>query len=29
VDKLVNIYGMTPEEIARITTENSKKIFGI
>jgi TatD DNase family protein len=29
VDKLVNIYGMTPEEIAGKTTENSKKIFGV
>ena len=29
VDKLVDIYDLTPQEIARITTENSKKVFGI
>lgn len=29
VDKLVDIYDFTPQEIARITTENSKKVFGI
>lgn len=27
--KLVDIYGLSPEEIAKITTENSKEIFGI
>lgn len=29
VDKLAMIYNLSPEEIARITTENSKVIFGI
>tara|TARA_R110000787_G_scaffold70646_6_gene157034 strand:+ start:2244 stop:3008 length:765 start_codon:yes stop_codon:yes gene_type:complete len=29
VDKLVDIYGLTFEEIARITTQNSKQVFGI
>lgn len=29
VDKLSQIYGLSAEEIARITTENSKVIFGI
>ncbi len=29
VDKLVDIYGIIPEEIARITTRNSKEIFGV
>ncbi len=29
VDKLVDIYGVSFEEIAKITTENSKEIFGI
>jgi|SRR6218665_3069 len=29
VDKLAEIYGLPPEEIAKITTENSKAIFGI
>jgi TatD DNase family protein len=29
VDKLVDIYGLTFEEIAKITTENSKQVFGI
>ena len=29
IDKLVDIYGLTPEEIAKITTQNSKDIFGI
>ena len=29
IDKLVDIYGLTYEEIAKITTENSKKVFGI
>lgn len=29
IDKLVNIYGVTPEEIAVVTTQNSKDIFGI
>lgn len=29
LDKLVEIYGSSREEIARITTENSKKVFGI
>lgn len=29
IDKLVDIYGKTPEEIAAITTQNSKEIFGI
>lgn len=29
LDKLVNIYGLTPQEIAEITTKNSKDIFGI
>ncbi len=29
VDKLAAIYGLTAQEIARITTENSKVIFGI
>ena len=28
-EKLAGIYNVTIEEIARITTENSKKIFGI
>ena len=28
-DKLVDIYGMSFEEIARITTQNSKEVFGI
>jgi len=29
VDKLSEVYQVTPEEIARITTKNSKDIFGI
>jgi TatD DNase family protein len=29
VDKLSQIYGLSADEIARITTENSKVIFGI
>jgi len=29
LDKLVDIYKLTPQEIARITTQNSKDIFGI
>lgn len=29
IDKLSNIYGVSTDEIARITTENSKAIFGI
>ncbi|MEI6865218.1 TatD family hydrolase [Flavicella sp.] len=29
IDKLVDIYGITPEEIAEITTQNSKDVFGI
>lgn len=29
VDKLVDIYGLTFEEIAKITTQNSKDVFGI
>ena len=29
LDKLVDIYGLTFEEIANITTQNSKSIFGI
>ena len=29
IDKLVNIYGMSFQEIADITTQNSKDIFGI
>lgn len=29
IDKLSQIYGISDEEIARITTENSKAIFGI
>ncbi len=29
LDKLVEIYGSSREEIARITTENSKEVFGI
>ncbi|MEM9680686.1 MAG: TatD family hydrolase [Bacteroidota bacterium] len=29
LDKLSELYGLTHEEIARITTENSKQIFGI
>lgn len=29
IDKLVDIYGLTPKEIADITTQNSKDIFGI
>ena len=29
IEKLVDIYGVTPEEIASITTQNSKDIFGI
>ena len=29
VDKLVDIYGLTFEEIAEITTQNSKEVFGI
>tara|TARA_R110001632_G_scaffold6324_5_gene25890 strand:+ start:71866 stop:72630 length:765 start_codon:yes stop_codon:yes gene_type:complete len=28
VDKLVDIYGVTFEEIAKITTQNSKEVFG-
>ncbi|QAA82507.1 TatD family deoxyribonuclease [Aequorivita sp. H23M31] len=28
-EKLANIYGISSEEIARITTENSKMVFGI
>jgi len=27
--KLVDIYGIDPEEIAKITTSNSKQVFGI
>jgi len=29
VEKLVDIYGLTFEEIAKITTQNSKEIFGV
>lgn len=29
VEKLATIYNKTPEEIARITTENSKAVFGV
>ena len=29
LDKLVDIYGLRYEEIAKITTENSKEVFGI
>lgn len=29
VDKLVAIYDLLPEDIARITTQNSKEVFGI
>ena len=29
LDKLVEIYGLTPQEIAAITTQNSKEVFGI
>ena len=29
VDKLVDIYSLTPQEIAKITTENSKQVFGV
>ena len=29
LDTLVNIYGLSPQEIAEITTQNSKDIFGI
>ena len=29
IDKLVDIYGLTFDEIAKITTQNSKDIFGI
>jgi len=29
LDKLVDIYKLTPEEIAQITTQNSTEIFGI
>ena len=29
LDKLVDIYGISYDEIARITTENSKEVFGI
>ena len=29
VDKLSEIYGVSPEEIARITTANSKEVFGV
>jgi len=29
LDKLVDIYKLSPEEIARITTHNSREIFGV
>ena len=29
IDKLVTIYGLTFEEIAEITTQNSKEVFGV
>ncbi len=29
LDKLVDIYNLTPQEIAHITTHNSKEVFGI
>ena len=29
LDKLVAIYGLSPQEIAAITTQNSKEVFGI
>lgn len=29
LDKLVDIYNLTPEEIAAVTTRNSKEVFGI
>jgi len=29
IEKLADIYGQTPKEIARVTTQNSKDIFGI
>lgn len=29
VDKLVDIYGLTFEEISEITTQNSKEVFGV
>ena len=29
VEKLAEIYAVSPEEIANITTQNSKQVFGI
>ena len=29
LDKLVDIYDLSPDEIARITTQNSREIFGV
>jgi TatD DNase family protein len=29
IEKLVDVYAVTPEEIAKVTTQNSKDIFGI
>lgn len=29
VDKLVDIYGLTFDEISEITTQNSKDVFGV
>jgi TatD DNase family protein len=29
LNKVAEIYGSTPEEIAEVTTENSRQIFGI
>lgn len=29
LDKLVDIYNLTPQEIATITTQNSKEVFGV
>lgn len=29
LDKLVDIYGLSPEEIAKVTTMNSKQVFGV
>ena len=29
LEKLADIYNVTPQEIAEVTTQNSKKVFGI